>query len=168
MVMTVENDGTVLIKVPKWTRKASIERFYRANLDWIDTQRRKLHADSHKYISLSPEDIKRLKKQAKAVLSQKTAYYSDVMGLKPEYVKITSAAKRWGSCHRKGNRYSVCYSYRTIFLPDRVQDYIVVHELAHMVHFDHSKAFYSLVEQILPDWRNLSRQADNFKDYHIY
>ncbi len=168
MVMSVENDGTVLIKVPKWTRKAAIDRFYRANLGWIADQRRKAEANRHKFKQLSPQDIRRLKAQAKSVLTYKTALYAARMGLKPEYVKITSAKKHWGTCHKKGDKYSICYSYRVMFLPDRVQDYIVVHELAHMVHFDHSAQFHSLVEKILPDRRSLSDRADNFKDYHIY
>ena len=168
MVMTVENDRTVLIKAPKWVRKSDIQHFYEANKDWIRSQKQKLAAEKDKIVYLSEKDVADIKKQAKKILSRKTDYYAILMGLKPEYIKITSAAKLWGSCHKKGDKYSVCYSFRTVFLPDRVQDYIVVHELAHMVHFDHSKNFYSLVEQILPDWAQLSSQADNFKDWHIY
>lgn len=166
--MLVEKDGTVVIKVPKRTRKAAIEMFYNNNLDWIAVQRNRIQQDKDKYIPLSQQDINRLKKQAREQLSAKTEYYGKIMNLSPEYVKITSARTHWGTCHKKGDKYSICYSYRTIFLPDRVQDYIVVHELAHMVHFDHSPAFYALVEKILPDWCTLSAQAANFKDYHIY
>ena len=168
MVMTVENDGSVIIKVPSYTRKANIESFYRANLHWISRQRKKLDENSERIKVLSAQDIVQLKKQAYTVMGKKTAYYGQIMGLKPNKIKITSAKKRWGSCIKNKDIYTICYSFRTVFLPDRVQDYIVVHELAHMVHFDHSKNFYSLVKQILPDWAQLSSQADNFKDWHIY
>ncbi|MBQ6850408.1 MAG: DUF45 domain-containing protein [Oscillospiraceae bacterium] len=168
MVMTVENDGTVVIKVPKYTRKAAIDSFYRANLGWIAQRRQTLAENSANIKVLSSRDISELKKQAYTVMSRKTAYYGQIMGLQPDKIKITSAKKRWGSCIKNKDRYTVCYSFRTMFLSDRVQDYIAVHELAHMVHFDHSKDFYSLVGKILPDWRLLSAQADNFKDWHIY
>lgn len=168
MVMTVENDRTVLIKAPKWVRKSDIQHFYEANKDWIRSQKQKLAAEKDKIVYLSERDVADIKKQAKIILSRKTDYYAALMGLKPEYIKITSAAKRWGSCHKKGDKYSVCYSFRTVFLPDRVQDYIVVHELAHMVHFNHSKEFYRLIEKYLPDRKSLMARADSFKDYHIY
>lgn len=168
MVMTVENDGSVVIKVPKYTRKSAIDRFYSANLGWIAQRRQTLSENRENIEVLSLRDISKLKKQAGEVMARKTAYYGQIMGLKPDKIKITSAKKRWGSCIKSKGVYTICYSFRTMFLPDRVQDYIVVHELAHMVHFDHSKNFYSLVEQILPDWAQLSSQADNFKDWHIY
>ena len=168
MIMTVEKDGTVIIKVPKWTRKAVIDSFYCNNQQWISSQRRKILQEKDRYVPLSPQDIRLLKKQAKAVMTAKTEHYGRIMDLRPEYIKITSARTHWGTCHKKADRYSICYSYRTMFLPDRVQDYIAVHELAHMVHFDHSPAFHALVEKILPDRRTLSAQAANFKDYHIY
>lgn len=168
MVMTVENDGTVLIKVPRYTRKARIESFYHANQDWIAQRRSALVQNRDKIVHLSQQDIAELKKQAGIVMGRKTEYYSKIMGVKPAGIKITSARKRWGSCIRTKGIYTICYSFRTMFLPDRVQDYIAVHELAHIVHFNHSEEFYTLIEKILPDWSELSAQADNFRDWHIY
>ena len=84
MVITVENDGTVVIKAPKWTQKATIERFYRANLLWIASKRINLKQNSDKITVLTEEDVKKLKQQAKAVMLQKTEHYSKIMGLKEE------------------------------------------------------------------------------------
>ena len=147
LAMYVEKDGTVIIKVPKWTRKSIIERFYHTNLDWIKQQREKLKQQKDSFIHLSQEDISALKSRAKSVLSHKTEYYSIIMGVKPENIKITSAKKRWGSCRRYNGRYSICYSWRTMLLSDMAQDYIVVHELAHIKHFNHSSAFYMEIEK---------------------
>ena len=168
MVITVENDGTVVIKAPKWTRKATIERFYRANLLWIASKRINLEQNSDKITVLTEDDVKKLKQQAKAVMLQKTEYYSRIMGLKPNKVKITSAKRSWGTCIERKKQYTVCYSYRNMFLTDRCQDYIVVHELAHIKHMDHSSRFFALVESILPDYRQLSAEIDRYKDFHIY
>ena len=98
MIMTVENDGTVVIKAPKWTRTAKADRFYRINLGWIADKRKKLKENSGKIITLTAEDINMLKKKAADVMRRKTEYYSSVMGVKPDSIKITSAYKRWGSC----------------------------------------------------------------------
>ncbi len=168
MVMSVSNDGTVVITVPKWTRKRRIDHFYKSNLQWIEQRRAVIGRQRSRYIKLSEQDIRNLKKQAKNDMTEKTQRYGRIMGVMPQAVKITSARKRWGSCRRMDGSYTICYSYRNMFLPARVQDYIVVHELAHILHFDHSKEFYTEIEKILPDWRNLEKQADNFIDYHIY
>lgn len=168
MIMTVENDGTVVIKAPKWTRTAKADRFYRINLGWIADKRKKLKENSGKIITLTAEDINMLKKKAADVMRRKTEYYSSVMGVKPDSIKITSAYKRWGSCSCSNNRYGICFSYRTMFLSDRCQDYIVVHELAHIKHMNHSADFYAFIEKILPDYRDREREAERFRDYHIY
>ena len=168
MIMTVEKDGSVVICAPKRMGRAAIDNFYKSNIEWVKQQQAKVAENKDQYIQLSDKDIAALKKQAKTVMAQKTEHYASVMGVCPQSVKITSAQKKWASCTKKDDAYSINYSWRTMLLPEEVQDYIVVHELAHMVHFDHSKNFYSLVEQILPDWVQLSSQADNFKDWHIY
>ena len=71
------------------------------------------------------------------------------MGLVPSGVKITSARTRFGSCSGKNG---LCFSWRLMQYPPEAIDYVVVHELAHIRHHDHSPAFYALVGQYLPDW----------------
>ena len=72
------------------------------------------------------------------------------MELKPAGIKITSAQKRFGSCSGKN---SICYSWRLMLYPPEAIDYVVVHELAHIVHKNHSAKFYALVAKYLPDYK---------------
>ena len=72
------------------------------------------------------------------------------MGLKHGRITITSAKTRFGSCSSKGN---ISYSYLLMTYPEAAREYVVVHELAHLVHMNHSAAFYSLVEQYMPDYK---------------
>ena len=65
-------------------------------------------------------------------------------------MKITSARKRFGSCSGKN---SLCFSYWLMLYPQEAVDYVIVHELAHIVHKNHSAAFYRLIGQYLPDYR---------------
>ena len=69
-------------------------------------------------------------------------------------ITITGAEKRFGSCSAK-NR--ICFSWRLMAYPEEAIDYVVVHELAHIRHKDHSKRFYAFVEEVLPDWRERRR-----------
>ena len=72
------------------------------------------------------------------------------MGVSYGTVKITSAQKRFGSCSAKNN---ICFSYILMQYPIEAIEYVVVHELAHTVHHDHSKAFYALIEKYMPDYK---------------
>lgn len=95
---------------------------------------------------------------AREVLPEKVQYYSRIMGLFPTGIMITGARKRFGSCSGE-NR--ICFSWRLMMYPEEAIDYVVVHELAHIRHKNHSKAFYACVEEVLPDWkkrRNLLKE----------
>ena len=72
------------------------------------------------------------------------------MGLKPSSVKITSAEKRFGSCSSKNG---LCFSWRLLAYPTAAVEYVVVHELAHIKHHNHSPAFYALIEKYMPDYK---------------
>ena len=96
----------------------------------------------------------RLTALARDVIPEKVRHYSRIMGLYPTAVTITGARTRFGSCSGT-NR--LCFSLRLMQYPDEAVDYVVVHELAHIVHKNHGREFYALVQSVLPDWRQ--RQA---------
>ncbi len=89
--------------------------------------------------------------QAKELAEPIIHEYSSKLGLIYSRVKITSAKNRWGSCNSYG---TICFSYRIAMLPLSVIKYIVVHELAHLKHLNHSQAFWQLVEQIYPNYKS--------------
>ncbi len=84
------------------------------------------------------------------IVSERIRVFSKRCGVKYRSVKITSAESRWGSCSKKGN---LNFSYRIAMLPPFAIDYIVVHELCHIIEFNHSKAFYELVGNVLPNYK---------------
>ena len=77
--------------------------------------------------------------------------YAEIVGVSPTAVKINSASTRWGSCSSKG---SLNFSWKLILAPEDVSDYVVVHELCHIKHMDHSPAFWAEVGKVIPDWRD--------------
>ena len=88
------------------------------------------------------------------VLPRLVEKYSELMGLYPSSVKITSARTRFGSC---GPNNSICFSWRLMAYPAEVAEYVVVHELAHIKHRNHGDEFYALVEKYLPDYKDRRR-----------
>ncbi len=91
-----------------------------------------------------------LKKNALLLLKERTQYYAQGMDVVPHSVKISEAKTRWGSCSPDN---SINYSWRLIMCPLPVIDYVVVHELSHITQKDHSKAFWSRVETVLPNYK---------------
>ncbi|OGZ07091.1 MAG: hypothetical protein A3C93_01650 [Candidatus Lloydbacteria bacterium RIFCSPHIGHO2_02_FULL_54_17] len=79
-------------------------------------------------------------------LKEQNAHYA----LSFNKVAIRNQRTRWGSCSKKGN---LNFHYRIIELPDSLADYVIVHELCHLAEFNHSKKFWALVAQTVPDWR---------------
>lgn len=116
---------------------------------WIEKSAEKQRARSADRIEETPQEIAELKKRASEILPSKVEYYSKLTGLYPTGIKITSAKKRFGSC---SGRNSLCFSYQLMKYPEHCIDYVVLHEIAHIKHHNHSKNFYSLIEKYMPDY----------------
>lgn len=150
LAIQVTENGEIIVRAPYLCTDKKIKRFIEANSEWLDKTLLKQKQSAERKIELSDNDIKYLKKLAKEILPQRVNYYAEIMGVKPESIKITSAQKRFGSCSGKNN---ICFSYMVMLYPPEAIDYVVVHELSHIVHHNHSKSFYALVESILPDYK---------------
>ena len=147
--LSVDN-GKVIVKAPIGTQIEYIQGVIEKHARWIA---KTLEADRRKsnlYQSLTDDDVKRLKKNARVYFNDKTEYYSKLMGLKYGRITITSAQKRFGSCSSEGN---ICFSYRLMLYPEEAREYVIVHELAHLKEMNHSARFYKIVESVLPDYK---------------
>ena len=82
-------------------------------------------------------------------------------GLSCTGVRITGAKTRWGSCSGKN---SLCFSWRLMAAHPRAVDYVVLHELAHTRHHDHSREFWQLVERYEPQWRECRELLKQVQD----
>ena len=91
-----------------------------------------------------------LKENARRILTLQSQRYAAEMGLQFQGIEISSAKTRWGTCSSAGK---IRYTYRLLFAPREVIDYVVVHELAHLKHMNHGKGFWSLVERYIPDYK---------------
>ena len=147
-------DGKLTVRAPRTATKQFIENFLKKPEKWIIEHLRLEEQKKVKNASLSETEILHLKKEAAIYLKQKTQYYAQVMGVKYRRITITSAKSRFGSCSSKGN---ICYSYRLMLYPEQAREYVVVHELCHLLEMNHSKKFYAIVEKYLPDYKERRR-----------
>jgi septum formation protein len=91
-----------------------------------------------------------LKSVARVTLLARTQAWAARMGVSPARVSVGNAHKRWGSCNSKGD---IRYTWRVMLGDDDDIDYLVVHELAHLKHLNHSKRYWGFVASVLPDYK---------------
>ena len=114
--------------------------------------------DGYFYIppDLTPNEIKQAcigiyKTIAADILTEKTQKMAAKMSVNPESIKISNAKAQWGCCT---SRKKISYSWRLIMADDDVIDYVIVHELAHIIEMNHSKRFLDIVESVIPDYKD--------------
>lgn len=93
---------------------------------------------------------RRYRNAARDIFTSRTAYYHQFTGGNYTSITIRNQKSRWGSCSSRG---TLSFNYRLVFAPPKVLDYVVVHELCHLTHMNHSKDFWTMVEQIMPDYK---------------
>lgn len=99
------------------------------------------------------------RRKALAYLGHRTQQLAELNGFKFTGFRLSSAATRWGSCSARG---TVSLTWRLVMAPPEIIDYVIIHELAHTREKNHFRAFWSLVEEQLPDYRQRRRWLKKF------
>jgi len=106
------------------------------------------------------------KKYAKIHLEEKTKKFSETMNVNPKSIVIKNYKSRWGSCSSKGE---LSFNWRIILTPHWIVDYIVVHELCHLLEFNHSPKYWNHVKCYSPNWKDCRNwlKEKSFLSYKI-
>ena len=151
--LQVREDGTVLVRVPNRVREREIRSFVQGHMDWIIRQQSRMEQAVAARSEISPlteEELQRLREEARRDLTARAAVFAPRIGVTYGRISIRHQKTKWGSCSSKGNLNFNCL---LMLAPEAVLDYVVVHELCHRKQMNHSPAFWSEVERILPDYR---------------
>ena len=150
LAIEVTREAKVVVRAPLRCPRHQIDTFVESRKDWIESAlaRQKTHLAARP--PLSEAETGTLRQWAKAYIPSRVAHWAQRMGLQPAAVKITSARTRFGSCSGKN---SLCFSWRLMLYPPEAIDYVVVHELAHIRHHNHSRDFWAFVVSVMPDYR---------------
>ena len=144
--LRINRQGEAEVRAPYLCPRSVIDRFLDTHREWLERQL----ADWQPPKEHSAQELAELRRQAKEYFPARVAYYAQIMGVRPAGVKITAAKTRYGSCSPKGG---ICFSLYLMEKSERARDYVVVHELAHLLRRDHSKEFYKIVASVMPDYK---------------
>jgi len=100
-----------------------------------------------------------LRDQAWTLVAARVAHYVRQVGSTPPSVRLSNARGEWGSCNAKGE---IRLNWRLVQLPPALAEYVVAHEVAHIVELNHSRSFWAVVESLLPGHAALRRQLDDW------
>ena len=142
----------IIMRVPNRLGQKEIIAFLNEKSTWIEKHKKLIVEREEKLDGLAKftaEEIKALADKALMVIPEKVRHYAPIVGVDYGRITIRNQHTRWGSCSSKGNLNFNCLLMLT---PDEAIDSVVVHELCHRKHMDHSKAFYAEVERVYPEY----------------
>lgn len=154
--LTVHCDGRVIATLPNRFPIKVAEEFVQEKSAWVA---KKLNEFKDKNTSiLSSRDRKQylaLKEEVRALVKRKLDHYNSYYQHSFKSIRIRDQRTRWGSCSSDGN---LNFNYKIIHLPEKYQDYVIVHELCHLKELNHSESFWRLVQKTIPQARQLSKE----------
>lgn len=136
---TVSTSGRLAMSVPTYTSEFLAKRFLNSNREAIRTKLPIRNPDEQRARDYQK---KVLMKKAKEYLPYRLEYYAKLYGYSYEKCRLTHAGTRWGSC--SSNR-TISLNIGLMKVPEVLRDYVILHELAHLNHMDHSKDFWAEV-----------------------
>lgn len=155
--ISIDEECRITMRIPLCMNMKEAESFLQAKSLWLITHYLKLlekkNSRPHSDLSAVQKNAleKRYKEAAREYIPKRVAYYHTITGGNYSRISIRSQKTRWGSCSSKG---TLSFNWRLMLAPPSVLDYVVVHELCHLTHMNHSSAFWQAVEKAFPDYRN--------------
>lgn len=162
--ITVCYDGSVVITKPNYINQTIIDRFLADKSNWIINKINYFKTFTQKPIYKYPKnDYKIKKEQSRKLVLNRISRFNKIYQFVYNKVSIKNQQTRWGSCSSKKN---LNFNYKIIYLPEKQQDYLIVHELCHLKEMNHSRRFWEQVARTIPNYKILKNSLKNQKLFY--
>ena len=150
-------NGEIIARAPLRMKDKDIYSFIESKKLWIEKNLAKIEEREKANSNAEPftqDEIKALAEKAKVIISERVQYYAPMIGVTYNRITIRCQRTRWGSCSSKGNLNFNCL---LALFPLEIIDSVVVHELCHRKHMNHSPQFYAEIEKVFPEYRRCNK-----------
>ena len=145
----------VIVKMPKKLEEKYAHDFVKKKLNWIynkiEENKKKLNNEKE----INEQDIKRLE----CSITRYIEKYTKILGIGPNKVSIKKIKTAWGSCSSKKN---ITININLANKEEKIIEYVVLHEMCHLIHMNHSKQFWGLVEKNMPEYKKIRNILKQF------
>jgi len=148
--ISIDKDKNVLVKTP-YKSQSFIDSLLLEKRDWIEKRLLKIE----ELTLINSEEI-----YSKEYLQERLEFYSDSMNLPFRELKFRKMRSRWGSC---SSQKVITLNTKLCCVKKELIDYVIVHELAHLKHMNHSKEFHMFVESHLPNSKSYRKELQNIR-----
>lgn len=155
--LSVRPGGEVVLTAPHAFSVQTIEQFLAKHSQWIERSVRRMR--HLKQLPSGKKEYRARREAARSFVRERLSHWNSFYNFRFGRVAIKDTKSLWGSCSRKGN---LNFSYKLLFLPRELADYVIVHELCHLQEHNHSNAFWQLVAKEQPDYQRLRRELRTY------
>jgi len=172
------------VKAPPYAAMSEVHSFLNFKKRWIfahmDAMQERIQKREDAFQETASNNLTDLQKQAlekryraaaKEYIKKRVAHFATLLGVTYNTISIREQKTRWGSCSTKG---TLSFHWKLILAPPQVLDYVVIHEVCHLLHMNHSPEFWNEVASLMPDYqtyrnwlkKNGSRLAQTYEVIH--
>ncbi|HKM34127.1 MAG TPA: SprT family zinc-dependent metalloprotease [Lachnospiraceae bacterium] len=158
MGLEIKKDASIHVRAPFYARPKQVEAFILEHKDWIlknynSMSQRIQNESQHSLTPFKQQKINQLEKRfriaAKTYIPNRCAELQKLTGGTYHKITIRDQKTRWGSCSQTG---TLSFNYRLMMADSSIIDYVIIHELCHLTHMNHSKDFWDMVARFMPDY----------------
>ena len=157
--LEIKAGGEVFARIPARLSDRELKRFLQEHKGWIfdklrlsrERKENRKSVEAPRMEEMTAAEIARMKER----FLERVRHYSGLMGITFGRITVRNQKTRWGSCSEKGN---LNFNYLLYFLPKELLDYVVVHELAHRRHMNHSGEFWAEVGKYFPEYKECRKK----------
>lgn len=158
--LTVHNNGSLVVALPHSISESKALSFIEEKKDWV---LKSITEYSKGFGVVLPKHTKSdyilIKEPARVFIEEKVELMNETYNFSFNKIYIKNYRSQWGSCSSKRN---LNFTYKLMFLPEQLAEYVVVHELCHLEEFNHSPAFWELVSRAFPDYRSFEKRLKKY------
>ncbi len=155
----VKPTGEVTLSAPYGTSQKRLREFVASKSAWVAAQQHKYaNTPAARAENASKEEVEQWRAVVKACVPPLVAEWEQILGVHVETLAYRNMKSRWGSCQPTTGR--VCINVRLALYPPECLEYVVVHELCHLLEPNHGPGFKTLLTRVMPDWQTRERMLN--------